>query len=137
MKTTLHKKLLALLLVAFALISCEKDDNNVNTTTTRADYVGSWTCSETPVAKTLYYDCVISVDANTTDNIKLQNFAGLNLTAFAIVNGKSVILPKQTISGNTIEGYGTMENTNYITWQYYVKTGNSDSIMYNTNFNRK
>ena len=134
-----NKLVIILFSFAFAviLIACEKEENNNNEVFTRSDYVGIWSCTETPVAKNLYFDCEIVVDTNTSDNIKLKNFAGLNLTAFAIVSGKSVILPKQTISNNTIEGFGTMQNKNYITWQYYVKEGNSDSSMYNTNFNRK
>jgi hypothetical protein len=135
MKTSWKNKVLGLSIIAIVLVSCEKD-NTVIDTTTRNDYVGSWTCTETPVAKNLYFDCIITIDANTDDNIKLQNFASLNATAFAIVSGKSVILPKQTLNGNTIEGYGTMNNKDYISWSYYVKD-NTDSVMYNTNFNRK
>jgi len=122
--------------MVFIFISCEKIDDNNNPTFSRDDYIGSWSCTEIPQTKNLYFDCLISADANVSDNIKIQNFASLNSTAFAIVNGKSVVLPKQVLNGNTIEGYGTMENKNYIRWSYYVKD-NTDSVMYNTNFNRK
>lgn len=121
-----------------SIAACKKDDTPTTPTETitRADYVGSWSCTEVPLAKNLNFDCSIFIDATTTSNIRISNFASLNDTAFAIVNGKSVILPKQTYSGNTIEGYGNMENKNFINWHYYVKN-NTDSSAYNTTFNRK
>ncbi|MEI6696172.1 MAG: hypothetical protein WCO13_08895 [Bacteroidota bacterium] len=128
--------ILGFILVA-GLNACKKDDTTTSTETfTRADYVGSWACTETPVAKILNFDCTITTDANTETNINISNFANLHGTAFAIVSGKNLVLPKQTFSGNTFEGYGTMENKNFITWHYYVKD-NTDSLVYNTTFNRK
>ncbi len=125
-------------LVVFTSFSACKKDNTTTTseTITRTDYVGSWACTETPAAKILNFDCTITADANTETNINISNFANLHGTAFAIVSGKSVVLPKQTFSGNTFEGYGTMENKNFISWHYYVKD-NTDSLVYNTTFNRK
>jgi len=125
-------------LLAASLAACKKDDTTPTPTETisRVDYVGSWSCTEVPVAKNLNFDCSISIDNNTTTNIKIANFANLNGSAFAIVNMKSIVLPKQTISGNTVEGYGSMENRNFITWHYYVKD-NTDSLTYNATFNRK
>lgn len=131
------KKIVLLLAVVFIVtIGCEKDDITPVDNYTRADYVGMWSCTEVPLAKNQYFVCEIKIDVNSEENIKLVNFANLTGTAFAIVSGKNVILPKQTIYGNTIEGYGTMQNKNYITWRYYVKD-NTDSASYNTNFNRK
>lgn len=137
MRTTSIKKSLVLLLIATAVISCEEIEKNEDITVSRNDYVGSWNCTEVPISKTMYFECEISIEANSDNKIKIQNFAGLNQTAFVKVNGKSLILDKQTLNGNTIEGIGNYVNNNYITWQYYVKVGNSDSSMYNTNFNRK
>ena len=137
MKFKSIKKSLVLLLIATTVISCEQIEKNEDITVSRNDYVGSWTCTEVPLSKIMYFDCEISIDANSDNKIKIQNFAGLNQTAFVKVNGKSLILDKQTLNGNTIEGIGNYVNNNYITWQYYVKVGNSDSSMYNTNFNRK
>lgn len=137
MKTIKTNKYLLLIIFSFAIISCEKIDNNQEVTITRNDYIGFWTVTEVPISKTMYFDCEISIDGNSEDKIKIQNFAGLNQIAYVKVNGKSLILPKQTLNGNTIEGVGNYVNKDYITWQYYVKVGNSDSSMYNTNFNRK
>ncbi len=118
--------------------ACTKDDTITPVETIkRTDYVGSWACTEVPVAKNLNFDCIISLDPSTESNIKISNFASLNSNAFAIVNGKSLILPRQTINNNTVEGYGTMDNNkNFITWNYYV-VDNTDSTVYNTTFNRK
>ncbi len=128
------------LIVITNIVACKKDDTTPTTPSTgitRNDYFGSWSCTEIPVAKNQYFDCTISADANVINNIKITNFANLNGTAFAIVNGKSVVLPVQTISNNTFEGYGTLDNSkNLITWHYYVKT-NTDSTVCNTTFNRK
>lgn len=137
MKAISKIKIFVLLIITTAIISCEEIENNQEITVTRNDYIGLWTCTEVPIAKTMYFDCEISIDGNSDDKIKIQNFAGLNQIATVKVNGKSLVLPKQTLNGNTIEGVGNYVNKNYITWQYYVKVGNSDSSMYNTNFNRK
>ncbi len=137
MRALRSNRFLFLIIFAFVIISCEKTDNNQDITITRNDYVGTWTCTEVPITKAIYFDCDISIDENSEDKIKIQNFAGLNQIAYVKVNGKSLILPKQTLNGNTIEGIGNYVNKDYITWQYYVKIGNSDSSMYNTNFNRK
>jgi len=132
----MKKFVLLISMLMLVTIGCEKDDFAPIDTLTRADYVGLWSCTEVPLAKNQYFDCEIKIDNVSEDNIKLINFANLSGTAFAIVSGKNVVLPKQTINGNTIEGYGTMQNKNYITWRYYVKD-NTDSASYNTNFNRK
>ncbi len=126
------------LLIIAGIAACKKDEttSTPTETTTRNDYVGSWECTEIPAAKDQYFDCTIYIDATTGSNIKIANFANLHDTAFAIVNGKSVILPKQTFSGNTFEGYGNFVNEDYLTWHYYVKD-NTDSSAYNTSFNRK
>jgi len=118
------------------LISCTKDDTILPAETiSRIDYIGTWTCVELPQTKNQNFDCIISIDANTENNIKISNFANLHGSAFAIVNGKNAILPRQTISGNTFEGYGNFENKNLINWHYYIKD-NTDSLIYNTTFNR-
>ena len=137
MKAISKIRIFVLLIITTLIISCEEIEKNQEITVTRNDYIGLWTCTEVPIAKTMYFDCEISIDGSSEDKIKIQNFAGLNQIATVKVNGKSLILPKQTLNGNTIEGFGSYVNKNYITWQYYVKVGNSDSSMYNTNFNRK
>ncbi|MFZ4400836.1 MAG: hypothetical protein ACOYO1_12440 [Bacteroidales bacterium] len=128
------------LFIILGFAACKKDITSNGPSSqadsTRNDYVGSWACTEIPVAKNLNFDCTISIDANTETNIKIANFANLNSNAYAIVSAKSVILPKQILSGNTVEGYATMENINFIRWHYYVKD-NTDSMAYNTTFNRK
>ena len=126
------------LFLIVGIVACKKDDDTTQTDTAinRTNYVGTWSCTETQATK-LYFDCTISLDATTASNIKITNFANLHETAFAIINGNSVILPKQTFSNNTFEGFGSMDNSkNLITWHYYVKD-NTDSLVYNTTFNRK
>ena len=125
------------LFIALLIAGCKKDETTTPVETfTRTDYIGNWACTEVPLAKKLNFDCTISLDAASTDHIKISNFANLNGDAVAAVNGNIVSLPKQTINGNTVEGSGKMENKNFITWQYYVKD-NTDSLVYNTTFNRK
>jgi hypothetical protein len=128
---------ITVLIIAGFMGACKKDETTTPVETiSRTDYVGSWSCTEIPQAKNQNFDCTITLDATNTTKIKISNFANLNGTATAIVNANIVSLPKQSISGNTIEGNGTMENKNFITWNYYVKD-NTDSLVYNTTFNRK
>ncbi|MCX6232478.1 MAG: hypothetical protein NTZ33_13155 [Bacteroidetes bacterium] len=135
MKTT--RILIATLFIIISFSGCKKDDSTIpSATITRNDYVGNWSCVEVPQAKNQNFDCTISLDALIADNIKISNFANLQGTAYAVVTGKNLVIPKQTINNNTFEGYGTMNNTNYITMHYYVKD-NVDSLVYNTNLNRK
>jgi hypothetical protein len=117
--------------------SCKKDESTIPSETfTRNDYVGSWSCVEVQQVKGQNFDCIISLDAVVAENIKISNFANLQGTAFAVVSGKNLVIPKQTINNNTFEGYGSMSNINFITFHYYVKD-NVDSVVYNTTFNRK
>ena len=136
MKTT--KIFIAAILVIISVSGCKKDDSIIpsSTTFTRNDYVGNWSCVEVPAAKNQNFDCTISLDALIAENIKISNFANLNGTAYAVVTGNNLVIPKQTINNNTFEGYGSMSNTNLISLHYYVKD-NVDSLVYNTNMNRK
>lgn len=126
------------LLIAMSIAACKKDDDTTTPTETitRTDYVGSWSCTEVPIAKDFYFDCNISIDGVQGDTIKMKNFANLNNEiVIGIVSGKSIIIPKQVLI-NTVEGYGNMENKNFITWHYRVEN-NNDTTISNATFNRK
>ncbi len=132
--------ILTVLFINVFFFSCTKDDtinnNPITDSFVRDDYVASWDGTEVPAVKNQTFICNISANPNVSSNIFMYKFANIAGAAYAIVSGSNVTIPRQTINGNTIEGYGKMQNKSYITWHYYVNDG-SDSIVYNTTFNKR
>ncbi len=136
MKRKVYSIIILFVLTTMVFYSCKKDNTVQDLTVTRNDYLGSWDGTEVPVAKNQTFICDISADPNVSSNIKMLKFANIAGTAYAVVSGTNVTIPKQTVGINTIEGYGTMQNKSYITWHYYVNDG-ADSLVYNTTFNKR
>ena len=136
MKRKVYSFLIVSVISLLIFYSCKKDDSTQPTNFTRDDYVGSWDGTEVPVVKNQTFICDISADPNVSSNIKMVKFANIAGTAYAVVSGANITIPKQTVGINIIEGYGTMQNKSYITWHYYVNDG-ADSLVYNTTFNKR
>ncbi len=127
---------MVLMLSMFVFYSCKKDDVTQPIVFTRDDYIGSWNGTEAPAAKNQYFICVISADPNVSTNVNMNKFANIAGNTYAVVTGANITIPRQTLSGNIIEGWGSMQNKSYITFHYYVNNG-TDSVVYNTTFNKQ
>lgn len=110
--------LIFLISIVFALfiISCEETNNDPDTDP-RAQYLGTWTCTEAAT-----YSVVISLDPSNSSQILIKNFHmfGSNESAYAIATSNNLTLPYQTILNNTVNGSGTLINNNKINMKYYV-----------------
>ena len=135
MKRKVFNSIIVFMFSMLVFYSCKKDDTTQTTVFTRDDYVGSWNGTEVPAAKNQYFICVISADPNVSTNVIMNKFANIAGNTYAVVNGANITIPRQTLSGNILEGYGTMQNKSYITFHYYVNNG-TDSTTYNTTFNK-
>lgn len=112
--------------------ACQKDDdtptpNNQPTSDTRAKYTGTWVVNEN---STLYGTSAYQVDINPhssiSNRIVIDNFYNLGFTtshAQVEVSNSSLNIIQQTISGQTISGNGTLNNSTTITLTYYANDG--------------
>ncbi len=109
-----------LMVVSFlALSSCEDPNVTPDDTDVRAKYTYTWTCTE---EGGMSYPVTISLDASNSSQVLIANFHyfGNNEKAKAIATTNNLTLPSQEVCANTINGSGTLTNSNKITMKYYV-----------------
>lgn len=108
-----------IVIVFVGLNSCDKTSNDPPSTDTRAQYVGSWTCTESALVN---YPVTITLDTSNSSQILIHNFHLLGTTskAYAIATQNNLTLPTQAILSYTIHGSGDLVNGNKITMKYYV-----------------
>ena len=111
-------------MIAFALTamySCEEDPLN-NSDDPRDKYSGVWKCYETSeLFGDQTYQVEIYKDDLSDNKIIINNFSGLGygFEAFAIVDGKNLDFPQQTIDNTMISGSGeVVDNYNTIEWTF-------------------
>jgi len=112
------KIILGFLLIGFmGLSSCEETNTDPDTDP-RAQYLGSWSCTE----PSMVYSVSISLDPANSTQILISNFHyfGANEKAYAIATQNNLTLPTQSILNNTIYGSGELVNNNKVTLKYYV-----------------
>jgi hypothetical protein len=109
-----------LLIGLLGLSSCEKTNTDPDTDP-RGQYLGTWSCTESPLVN---YPVVINLDSSNSSQILIHNFHlfGSNEKAFAIATQNNLTLPSQIILNNTIHGSGNLINNNKFTLKYYVNT---------------
>ena len=123
---------LLLILFAFALLSCSKDDDKAPDT--RALFVGSFAVEDISSASGYTYNYDIQIATGSKGDLEISNFADiLNVPVKGTVNGSALTVPSQSFtnpsSGNTIEvsGSGTIEGDvltfTYVTTGYIEYTG--------------
>lgn len=121
------KKLLysAFILTALFLASCapdKKDDPNAPepSTDARDKYVAYWNVSEqSSVAGTTTHTVNIIKSTTNSNEIIINNFSGLSVSAKATVNNNNLTIPYQQIGtiGFT-QGSGTLASANHISLTY-------------------
>ncbi len=135
MKRKIAFRLITVFIVGISFAACQKEDENTTEEITRDKYVGTWAANETPVAKQTW-ESIITIDAASSNKIKVSKFANLAGNALVIVSGMNLTIPAQSINGNEIEGTGKYQNSNLITWSYSVNDG-ADIKYYTAIYNRK
>ena len=135
MKSRACNTIIILVLTIIAICSCKKDDTSQAIIYTRTDYIGSWNGTQVTTSNNQTFICVITADSSISTNINMNNFANITGTTYGVVTAANVTIPRQTVSSVIIGGYGSMQNTSYITWHYYINNG-TDSTVYTASFTK-
>jgi hypothetical protein len=67
-----------------------------------------------------YYSISVSKSTYSSNEIKLHNFYGANITVYAYINGTRITIPEQVINGYKVEGTGYLQGTD-LHFNYSVK----------------
>lgn len=98
------------------MASCEPQD----TDSAQQQMVGTWEYIEDGTG----YACKMQISAEGSDGLRISNFACLQLTVSAIlVDGNSLIIPYQTVSGDKFEGSGTIRKFKTMTLSFTYDDG--------------
>jgi hypothetical protein len=76
----------------------------------RLAFVGSYAVSEACVQGNFAYSISIEATSANGTEITIQNFSDFNLSVTALVNGSTLTIPTQIMTGSTISGSGEMVN---------------------------
>lgn len=125
------------IIISLLLISCDPDDSLLNNEDVRDDLTGNWLVTEnSSLLGFRTYEVDIFKDSENQSKINILNFykMGANDSAYATISTvetNTLTIPYQSISGNIIDGYGTLDGSE-INLIYYVDDGNdADTITAN------
>ncbi len=129
------KRVLGFFVLASMLFfsGCEEDDSDVNVDD-RTDFVGTWTCTETPTKSTdNTYTVSITKDTEVSNRVILSNFfqLGQDVTPYGVVIGSSITVPSQTFDTWTVSGSGVITGGNKIVWSLYKANQYSYTAVFN------
>ena len=119
------------LALVFLLASCSPNDSDTPTPTDGRDkYIGTWSCAETSSQNgASTFDVTLRKNVNDENQILIDNFYLLGTSHSATVNksGNSLTLSTQSISGNTVQGSGSISSDTKINLTYTVNDGTGGS----------
>ncbi len=116
------------------LAACQKDDG-INDGDIRADFIGSWKCTQTSkIIAPSEFTVTITKDTTNASRIKLSNFYKLGSSSgvyanVSTVTASAIDIPVQTVQSNIIKGSGTQINTTKINFTYTVDDGNETDTL--------
>ena len=90
------------------------------------DFAGTWTCTEqSSLFGQQSFQVQISKDLVIEGQVQVANFYNLGFGDEAVmqINGSSVVIPFQVLSGHDISGDGKVTNVNRIELDYVVSDG--------------
>lgn len=115
-----------MILITF-LASCAANDDDVPTPTDERDeYIGTWSCAEnSSKSGASTYDVVLRKNVNESGQFLMDNFYLLGSTHAAVISksGNSLTIPTQSVSGNTVQGSGSISNSTKINLSYTINDG--------------
>jgi hypothetical protein len=118
-----------------SLASCDITEDLLGGDETITRIEGEWTVDEDSdfyKSGKSVYTVTISPDPDTEGGVIIDNFYGLNVPAYAVLSGMSLIVNTQTMAGGyEVEGSGRIDNNyNEIVWEYTVDDGSGavDSV---------
>ena len=122
------KSIVLFAVISFVFDACQKDtmDNPATSTTDRDIFLGTWsTTSSGTIHGTLSFSMNITAGASSASQIKIENFDAEGSGTFVLANisGTSVSIQQQVINGDTIQGTGTYNNNNTLSFTYTFRDG--------------
>ncbi len=127
MKESKLRVLVVLVTLAVAFWSCNPDEPDPDTGDIRDKLVNTWKCTEnSQTYGTQNYYVEITKD-NQASVIIIDNFfnLGLGKSIKATVNGQTITINNQIVSGHIFNGTGIIaSNFNSISWTYTFDEGN-------------
>ncbi|MBL0047572.1 MAG: hypothetical protein IPP32_05670 [Bacteroidetes bacterium] len=118
---------ISILLLMLFIASCTTNDSDLPSPTDARDkYIGTWSCAEnSSKSGASTFDVVLRKNVNDDNQILIDNFYLLGSTHYAVVtkSGNSLTLSTQSISGNTVQGSGSIAGDTKINLSYSVNDG--------------
>jgi hypothetical protein len=122
-----YKYIAVIILMSLSISSCE-DVLDLLSDDPRDSFVGDWDVKEDNKLKSIdYYTVSIEKSGSDSTAVLINNFYAISAStsARAIVSGYNITIPGQTMSGYTIQGYGSIAgNGKTIDWSYTVNHNN-------------
>jgi len=134
MKKNIFRIVLVLLIAGF-IDACQKDsttDPSV-TGTDRDKFLGTWITQSSGTSGTLNFTMTIAAGASSANQVKIANFdlEGSGAYIFADVSGNSLTIslpPLNVIGNDTIEGTGTYNSNNTLSFNYTIRNGQTVDV---------
>ncbi len=109
------------------LASCAADDSdNPSPVDERDKYLGTWSCAEnSSKSGASTFDVILRKNTNESNQFLMDNFYLLGSTHSAVLtkSASNLSLPVQSVSGNTVQGSGTIVSDTKINLTYSVNDG--------------
>ena len=119
------KKVARLLIISAAVFnSCEKSEPEIPTAN-RDACIGQYAAESTGPGGNRNFTLTITASASASDQIKMANFDGGNVTIFATVSGNNLTISQQSVSGETYQGEGSLSNGKNLTINFSIDDGQS------------
>ena len=121
------KKLIFPFLLLISLFSCQKDEENNNSSGSAISINGTWVCEESSqLLGNSIYSVYISPHSSITNRVVMDNFYNLGVqisNAQIDVSGNNLTLFSQNINGFDVNGSGTIVNNSKINLSYSAEDG--------------
>jgi hypothetical protein len=127
------KTVLSSILFGFSLFlaSCAPDDSeDISPVDDRDKYIGTWSCAEnSSKSGASTFDVTLRKNSNESNQLLMDNFYLLGSTHFAVLtkSANSITISTQSISGNTVQGSGTIASDTKINLSYTVNDGSGST----------
>jgi hypothetical protein len=96
---------ITLTVLLFTITGCEKTEEDP-ITDDRDKFIGTWDGQSNGPGGQRSFNLVITASNSAPDQILMDNFDGGSGIVYANVNGNSLAIPSQIVSGETIAGSG-------------------------------
>jgi len=122
-------------LIVFALLtatfeSCKKDDDNSVSVADRDKFLGTWATQSNGTSGPLNFSMTITAGSSDAGQIIISNFdlEGTNTHTIGEISGTSISISQQLVgsANDTIQGTGTYNSNNTLSFNYTVKNGTVD-----------